>query len=229
MDEIARYTAGLIRPSDAVAVDEGRLGECPRCGRPVIEGRRGFGCSGWREGCPFVLWRQYKDAELSLEQVRELLQRRVLLQPVSIEGSGPSVLRLTDSGAIVEIPVPVGRERRATVAAGRRRTTARQGTGARPRRQVEGEGSRGLGPCPLCGSEVVEQERSFRCGGEERGCGFAIWKTIAGKRISVRTARALVREGKSAVLKGFKSKSGKSFDARLRVRDGVVRFEFGSR
>ena len=229
MDEIARYTVDLIRSGDAVTVDAGRLGECPRCGRPVIEGRRGFGCSGWREGCPFVLWRQYKDSELSLEQVRELLQLRVLLQPMSIEGSGLSVLQLTDSGAIVEIPVPVGRERGPTVAAGRRRTPSRQRAGARPRRQVEGEGSRGLGPCPLCGSEVVEQERSFRCSGGERGCGFAIWKMIAGKRIGVRTAQALVREGKSAVLKGFKSKSGKSFDARLRVQDGAVRFEFGSR
>ena len=139
------------------------------------------------------------------------------------------MLQLTDSGAIVEIPVPTGRERRATVAAGRRRTPARPRAGARPRRQVEGEGSRRLGPCPLCGSEVVEQERSFRCSGGEQGCGFAIWKMIAGKRIGVRTAQALVREGESAVLKGFKSKSGKSFDARLRVRDGAVRFEFGSR
>ena len=226
MSEITQYTAGLIRSGDTVAVDESKLGECPRCGRPVIEGKRDFGCSGWREGCPFVLWREYKGELLRIGQIRELLQRRVLLQPVSIAGSGPLVLHLTDSGALVEIPVPSGREQRATVAAGPRRTPARKGTRGRPQRRATREGSRGIGPCPLCGSEVVEQERSFRCSGGERGCPFAIWKTIAGKRIGPAHCAVLIREGKSAVLKGFKSRSGKSFDARLKVEDGAVRFEY---
>ena len=60
MAEIVQYTGEVIRSGDAAAVDPTRLGDCPRCGRPVIEGRRGFGCSGWREGCPFVLWREYR-------------------------------------------------------------------------------------------------------------------------------------------------------------------------
>ena len=58
MTEIVGYTSEVIRCCDSTSIDEGRLGDCPRCGRPVIEGKRGFGCSGWREGCPFVLWRE---------------------------------------------------------------------------------------------------------------------------------------------------------------------------
>jgi DNA topoisomerase-3 len=85
-----------------------------------------------------------------------------------------------------------------------------------------------LGPCPLCGSEVIEQEKSFGCSGWRSGCRFAIWKTIAGKRISARTAQALLRRGTSPLLKGFKSKSGRAFDARLRLDQGQVRFDFGS-
>ena len=64
MAEIVRYTGEVIRSGDAAAIDPGRLGDCPRCGRPVIEGKRGFGCSGWREGCPFVLWREYRGRPL---------------------------------------------------------------------------------------------------------------------------------------------------------------------
>ena len=85
-----------------------------------------------------------------------------------------------------------------------------------------------LGTCPLCGSEVVEQPRSYGCSRWRDGCKFAIWKTIAGKRITVRTAQALLKQGRSPVLKGFTSKSGKSFEARLRLDGGEIRFDFGS-
>jgi DNA topoisomerase-3 len=78
----------------------------------------------------------------------------------------------------------------------------------------------------LCGSEVVEQPRSYGCGGWQRGCKFVIWKTIAGKRIGVRTAQALLRQGRSPVLKGFESKSGRPFDARLKLDGGEIRFDF---
>src|SRR6185312_528191 len=82
-----------------------------------------------------------------------------------------------------------------------------------------------LGPCPLCRSEVVEQEKSYGCSGWRQGCKFAIWKTIAGKRIGVRTAQVLLRQGRTPVLKGFESKSGKPFDARLKLDGGDVRFD----
>jgi DNA topoisomerase-3 len=85
-----------------------------------------------------------------------------------------------------------------------------------------------LGPCPRCGSEVVDQPKSFSCSGWQKGCKFAIWKTIAGKRIGVRTVQALLSEGRSDLLKGFKSKAGKPFEARLKLEQGEVRFAFAS-
>lgn len=36
------------------------LGKCPICGHPVIEGRKGFGCSNWKNGCKFVIWKNDK-------------------------------------------------------------------------------------------------------------------------------------------------------------------------
>lgn len=246
MTEIVRYTEEIIRTGQTTAADEARLGDCPRCGRPVIAGKRGFGCSGWREGCSFVLWKEYRGQPLDLAQIRELLQRRVLLRPLTLEGTGEVILQLTATGAILEIPVPQGRPRGSTGKAKAGQTRRHRGM-ARQRKPAAESGTpdentaetrsssrrpsgtktgRALGPCPLCGADVVEQERAFGCSGWRGGCKFTIWKTIAGKKLSVRTVQALLRQGRSPRLKGFKSKAGKSFDARLKLEDGAVRFDF---
>ncbi|MCG8482784.1 MAG: DNA topoisomerase [Clostridia bacterium] len=36
------------------------LGKCPVCGSDVIEGQKGFGCSNWRGGCKFIIWKNDK-------------------------------------------------------------------------------------------------------------------------------------------------------------------------
>ena len=36
------------------------LGKCPLCGHGVIEGQKGFGCSNWKSGCKFVIWKNDK-------------------------------------------------------------------------------------------------------------------------------------------------------------------------
>ena len=34
------------------------LGKCPLCNSPIIEGKKGFGCSNWKSGCKFVIWKE---------------------------------------------------------------------------------------------------------------------------------------------------------------------------
>ncbi|MBB6444625.1 DNA topoisomerase [Bacillus benzoevorans] len=36
------------------------LGKCPLCGHAVIEGQKGFGCSNWKNGCKYVIWKNDK-------------------------------------------------------------------------------------------------------------------------------------------------------------------------
>lgn len=36
------------------------LGKCPICGHSIIEGKKGFGCSNWKNGCKFVVWKNDK-------------------------------------------------------------------------------------------------------------------------------------------------------------------------
>ena len=55
----------------------------------------------------------------------------------------------------------------------------------------------------------------------------SIWRTISGKTLSEREILSLLGTGKTMELKGFKSKAGKSFAARLRLDgEGRPAFEF---
>jgi DNA topoisomerase-3 len=233
MAEILRYTGDIIRTADDGEVDPSRLGDCPRCGRPVIAGKRGFGCSGWKHGCQFSLFREYRGLVLDDAQIRELIQRGTLRAPVTPEGAGMALLHLTESGALTDIPVPAAAERRfggrAVTRAGAKRPR-RKGKVAAAAGGVEGSSPTfaavAIGACPLCGSEVVEGPKSFGCSRWKDGCRFAIWKRIAGKTISIKTAQTLLKSGRTPLLKGFKSRSGKAFDASLKLDGGEVRFEF---
>jgi len=96
-----------------------------------------------------------------------------------------------------------------------------------------------LGLCPRCGAEtgevIRENSRAYGCTSwksrEEAGCGFVIWKRVAGRTITPEIARQLLEEGRTReVLSGFRSRGGKPFRARLVLNDeGKVEFEFPAR
>lgn len=87
-----------------------------------------------------------------------------------------------------------------------------------------------IGTCPICGKKVVEFPKSYSCESGKGGCGFVIWKTIAGKAISITQAKKLLNKGKTDLIKGFKSKDGKPFDAYLILKENKsVGFDFPPR
>jgi DNA topoisomerase-3 len=79
-----------------------------------------------------------------------------------------------------------------------------------------------LGPCPVCGNDIVENRKGFSCWSrEDPGCGFVIWKSKAGKQLPAAVARELIQKGfTSAPVTGFKGRSGRSFRARLALQQG---------
>jgi len=88
-----------------------------------------------------------------------------------------------------------------------------------------------LGPCPVCGRDIVENRKGYSCWSrEDPGCGFVIWKSKAGKQLPVSVARELIKTGRTEkAVTGFKGRSGKSFRARLALQqtdDGKWRVEF---
>jgi DNA topoisomerase-3 len=79
-----------------------------------------------------------------------------------------------------------------------------------------------LGPCPVCGHDIVENRKGFSCWSrEDPGCGFVIWKGKAGKQLNVPIARELIHRGfTEKPVAGFKGRSGRSFRARLALQQG---------
>ncbi len=96
-----------------------------------------------------------------------------------------------------------------------------------------------LGPCPRCGAEtgeiIRENSKAYGCTSwksrEETGCGFVVWKRVAGRTLTPEVARQLIEEGKTReVLSGFRSKAGKPFRARLVLNsEGKIEFDFPAR
>lgn len=88
-----------------------------------------------------------------------------------------------------------------------------------------------VGTCPKCGKKMIGYPKSYSCESGKDGCGFVIWKTIAGKEITPTQAEKLLTKGISDIIKGFTSKAGKKFDARLKLNKSTfaVEFEFDSK
>ena len=88
-----------------------------------------------------------------------------------------------------------------------------------------------LGPCPVCGHEIVENRKGYSCWArEDPGCGFVIWKSKAGKTLPIAVARELIKTGYTArPVTGFRGRSGRTFRARLalgQTEEGKWRVEF---
>jgi DNA topoisomerase-3 len=88
-----------------------------------------------------------------------------------------------------------------------------------------------LGPCPICGHEIVENRKGYSCWSrEDPGCGFVIWKAKAGKQLPIAVARELIRTGYTRqAVTGFRGRSGRSFRAHLALSqtdEGKWRVEF---
>ena len=105
MNGIVSYTRGLIEKSSSANLDTDRLGDCPLCKKKVIKGKAAYGCSGWKDGCTFVLKSEYKGLQLTPNQIQVLLQMRVLPYPVHIEDQ-LRLLLLSTQGDLMDIDLP---------------------------------------------------------------------------------------------------------------------------
>ncbi|MBU1106414.1 MAG: DNA topoisomerase 3 [Candidatus Riflebacteria bacterium] len=51
------------------------FGECPACGKgQIIEGSRGFGCNRFKEGCNYVVWKEFYGKKLTQAAIDLLIQ-----------------------------------------------------------------------------------------------------------------------------------------------------------
>lgn len=83
-----------------------------------------------------------------------------------------------------------------------------------------------IGTCPQCGKNIVKTKWGYGCLGYKEGCKFGIGE-IAGKKLTESQVKQLLTKGVTNQISGFKSKSGKLFNAKLKLTDEYkVVFDF---
>ena len=75
--------------------------------------------------------------------------------------------------------------------------------------------------CPLCGGEIVQTPFGYGCANYKKddpeSCRFSIGK-MGEKTLNEAQVKQLLTEGRTATIRGFKSKTGKKFDARIALK-----------
>ena len=197
MAEVKQYAHQILNTlNDKELNDSMGYGPCPLCTKPVIKGKVGFGCSDWRNGCLFRFHADQFGTKIKEADVPALLTSGRLSRPRKLTAADGSEV----SGYV---------------------TMDKRGQIGILTREAKANGD-SVGPCPLCRGNVMEQYKGFSCD----DCDFIIWNKIAGRKVSKALAQVLLSRGRSQKLKGFRSKSRKTFSAVLVLKDGKVEFDF---
>jgi DNA topoisomerase-3 len=205
MDEIIQFTQQLKDESTKPLYDDSKLGNCPLCQHPVIEGRQGYGCSQWKAGCKFVLWKQAFHLTITKDMACQLLQNGRTLNAYAI--------KINDEVFNAQLTL---------------NTLGEIGYNKLQNQPVQNV-TDALADCPLCNGKIIETSKAYSCSEWRNGCKAVIWKTIAHKTITQAMAKKLLNKGETGVLKGFKSTKGTEFEVNLKLVDGKVEMDFTGR
>jgi DNA topoisomerase-3 len=79
VESIKNDEGALSRFKVEIPKDIESLGPCPVCGNPIVEGEKSFGCSNWKNGCKYTIWKDDKyiasfGKKISKEMVELLLK-----------------------------------------------------------------------------------------------------------------------------------------------------------
>ena len=186
------------------------IGKCPLCDGEIVGTARGYGCSNYKNGCKFVIWKHICKRPISVMHARALLENgqteRIYGFLTKSNSRFSAILRLDGDKVVFE--------------------------GA----EFENQGAENqlplgevVGKCPACGGNVITTRFGYGCDKfKENGCKFSISSSICSREISRDEVEALLSKGKTEKLSGFVSKSNNTFDAVLKLDENKrVVFDFG--
>ena len=82
IDNIKNIVRNIIQELDGIkiekpVVESKAIGSCPKCQKgDIIEGKKGYGCSGYKDGCNFVVWKEIAGKKISLSIAKTLIEKR---------------------------------------------------------------------------------------------------------------------------------------------------------
>ncbi len=75
--------------------------------------------------------------------------------------------------------------------------------------------------CPKCNKTLTINGKLIKC-----SCGFSLWTTVCGKELTNKQLNNFFTKGSTGLIKGLKSKAGKSFDANIVLKKDKSGTEF---
>ncbi len=172
---------------------------CPLCSSKVIKGQYGYLCSARQTtGCQFAVNFEICGKRLTDEQIAKLIST----------GKSPLIKGFkSNSGNDFDAYLVIDKNERRT--------------------KFELPEKKEL-LCPICQSKLKKGMYGYFCPAKlEKKCTFAIGE-VGNKKLSDTQVEMLITKGKTGLIKGFKSKSGKDFDAYLVFdkKQNKIIFEF---
>lgn len=181
----ARSSAGK---SEAKPKADAPMPACPKCGHPILKGKAAWGCSGYKEGCHFVVPFTVYGKRLTDKQVATLLTRGEVAVKAVSDGEGK-----TDGKFAFDQDFNVVFRR------------------ANAPKAIEVSALR----CPLCGGRVLEGRQAWGCEGYKTGCSFKIPYVFMCKKLTPTHLNVLIKKGKTGVIRDFVDVNGVKRDGRL--------------
>ena len=204
------------------------VGACPKCQSRVFENGVNYTCEkavGAGKTCDF------RSGAVILQQTVDRTQMGRLLGTGKTEVLKGFVSRKTNRKFEAFLVLKEGkvsfefppREKKAG---------GKKGAAAAPEEKFDFQGQTSLGTCPKCGGAVYVGGENYLCEktqADGRRCTFKVGKTILQQGLDAEQFDKLLTGGKTDLLKGFVSRTGKPFQAHLVMGDkGKVEFEFPS-
>ena len=171
------------------------VGFCPNCSKPLLASEKGFGCSGWKDGCKIGMPRNFGGAIFSDEDFLKLINGTTIEK--SFRGKygkyKNNVKYDSKNGKIILVKDE--------------------------KTKIESKYN-----CMNCGSVLSESEFCLKC----PSCQFSFWKKTCGVILSKEQIDSFFTSGSTGLIKGFTSKKGKSFDAKIIYDEANLstKFEF---
>lgn len=180
--------------------------KCPVCGKQIRKTKFGYGCSGYTkegDGCKFAFSNPLCGVKLSEKVIRQLIEEG---RTGLIEGFKSKKNPGKTFSAYLIVDPETG--------------------------NIEFDMNTDLN-CPICGKPIRPVSFGYSCTGYSKdgtGCRFAVSKEICGKKITDSQIRMLIQNGRTGLIRGFKSKKDpeKTFDAYLVLdkENQNTKFEF---
>lgn len=205
MDQVDDYTKQIVSELLNIGkhIQQPTTGiQCPKCNQgELIKGKKGFGCNRFKDGCDMVFWFNTKGASITETVVQQLIEHKTTPKPLTVKGKYGSYKAFV----VLKDDWSIDLEKEQP-------------------KKVDAQDL----CCPKCKGQLQYFSKGISCVDRDN-CGFVVWNTVSGKKVAEKDLHKLIREGKTGLIKGFKSNKLNTlkFDAFLVLNDDYkTNFEF---